>query len=101
MPIRWNPAEVRQAADRIEELVNQAIPILKEAEAEAMKASKINNLPQYMVQHFNRFSFEIKRVAGGVTFGQSGSGTLHSCIVTIRNTIPKTAANIAQTQRML
>jgi hypothetical protein len=60
MPIRWNPKEVRQALDRIEALLNEAMPHLEAANKEGTRATAIPNLPEYMRQPLANMSEELK-----------------------------------------
>mgnify|MGYP000533138352 CR=1 FL=1 len=48
MSIRWNPQEVRDLLDEIETIFKVVEPYLGDAQALAMKATRVENLPGYM-----------------------------------------------------
>lgn len=60
MPIRWSAGEVSDAMDDVEKLLDQAEPILAEAEQRARKATGISNLPDYMTDRLQRLIYTIK-----------------------------------------
>jgi len=59
MPVRWSALKASQAADIIEEHINNASAPLNLASEEADKALRdIPDLPQYMEQHFRQLKGE-------------------------------------------
>jgi sugar-specific transcriptional regulator TrmB len=64
VPIRWRALKVSEAADRIEEQFNHAVEPLEQARTVAREALKMDNLPEYMSQHFSRIIGEIDRAIG-------------------------------------
>ena len=64
MPIKWSALKVSEAADMIEEFLNQAAEPLEQARIVAKEALKIDNLPQYVSQHINSILSELERVTG-------------------------------------
>jgi len=95
LPIRWNPAEVREAADEIEKLVKDALPILERARDTARKALKIPNLPQYVVQKLHSIIGEVDRATGGTHFDPVGR--YKSALEGLRKSLPK--SEMAQDNR--
>ena len=89
MPIRWSAVKVMEAADRIEQLINQAAGPLEEARAVAREARKIPNLPLYVDQDFTRIIGEIDRAIGGSQW--EPVGRLRSGIEAVRKSIPSQA----------
>ena len=61
MPIRWSTLKVAEAVDEIEALLNEAEPILAEAEQQARQSRGIPNLPEYMQERLGRLIFTIER----------------------------------------
>ena len=57
---------MNEAIDAAEEFVLQAVEPLESAKAVAAEALKIENLPDYVIQHIRRLMGEIERVTGGV-----------------------------------
>jgi hypothetical protein len=62
MPIRWNPATVHEALQRVEAFLDQAQPFLEQANKEAEAATRIRNLPEYMVEPLRGFSGDIQQM---------------------------------------
>lgn len=89
MPVRWSALKVSEAADMIEEFVNQAAEPLEQAKIVAREARKIENLPQYVDQYFARLLGEIDRAIGGSQW--EPDGRLRSGIKAIRDSIPSQA----------
>jgi hypothetical protein len=77
--------------DMAKEYVSQAIEPLEQALLVAEEAAKIPNLPDYMKDRINRLIEELKRMTGGVIYGQQMPSYLISAIDSIRNNIPKEA----------
>jgi hypothetical protein len=94
MPIKWSALKVSEAADMIEELINQAAEPLEQARLVAREARKINNLPQYVDQDFLRILGEIDRAIGGSRW--EPIGRLRACIEAIRKDIPSGAIEAEQ-----
>ena len=94
MPIKWSALKVSEAADRIEELINQAAEPLEQAKIVALEARKIDNLPQYIGQGLNSILAEIERVTGGEhSYGNQAhyDGGIKRAIDRLRGDIPKDA----------
>lgn len=64
MPIRWSALKVKEATDRVEEIVNPILEPLEEAKKVVAEARKIPNLPEYMGQRLAHLEGEIERVTG-------------------------------------
>ena len=91
MPIKWSGLRVIEAMDMAEEHVSNAIEPLEQALLVAEEAAKIPNLPDYMKDRINRLIDELKRMTGGVVYGQQIPSRLISSIDVIRDNIPKEA----------
>jgi hypothetical protein len=89
MPIRWSAVKVSEAADMMEEFVNQAAEPLEQARIVAREAGKIAHLPQYVDQYLSRFIGEVDRAIGGSQF--EPIGRLRSAIEAMRKSIPEGA----------
>ena len=89
MPIRWSALKVSEAADMIEEFINQAAEPLEQARIVAREARKIANLPQYIDQDFVRIISEIDRAIGGPC--SEPVGRLRAGIEAVRKSIPNQA----------
>jgi len=85
MPIKWSAIKVSEAADMIEEFINQAAEPLEQARLVAQEARKIDNLPQYVDQDFLRILGEIDRAIGGSQW--EPIGRFRACIEAIREDI--------------
>ena len=102
MPIKWNALKVSEAADRIEELINQAAEPLEQARNVAKEAKELPNLPQYIEQGFTGILGEIERVTGGEhSFGdhEHYDGSIKRAIDRVRGDIPKDALQADQVSR--
>lgn len=94
MPIKWSALKVSEAADMIEEYVNQATEPLEQARIVAKEALNIPNLPQYVDQHFRGLWGEIDRAIGGSQY--EPTGRLKARLQSIRDSIPKQAIESEQ-----
>ena len=94
MPIRWSALQVSEAADKIEEQVNQAAEPLEQARLVAQGARHIPNLPKYMEDCFTRIIMEIGRAIGGSQIYPVGY--VNAGIQNIRDRIPE---KLIQTER--
>ncbi len=86
MPIKWSALMVREAADMMEEIVNEAIEPLARVLIVAREARQIANLPQYVDQDITRLIGEIERAIGGSQW--EPEGRLRGCIESIRKSLP-------------
>ena len=91
MPIKWSGLRVIEAMDMTEEYVSQAIEPMEQALLVAEEAAKIPNLPDYMKDRINRLVEELKRMTGGVIYGNEMPSHLISAINSVRDNIPKEA----------
>ena len=91
MPIKWSGLRVIEAMDMAEGYVSQAIEPLEQALLVAEEAAKIPNLPDYIKDRINRLIDELKRMTGGVIYGQQTPSRLIASIDSIRGNIPKEA----------
>jgi len=91
MPIKWSGLRVMEAMDMAESYVSQTIEPLEQALLVAEEAAKIPNLPDYMKDRVNRLIDELKRMTGGIIYGQQMPSRLISVIDAIRDNIPKEA----------
>ncbi len=93
MPIKWSALKVSEAADKIEELINQVAEPLEQARIAALEARKIDKLPQYIEQGLNSILAEIERVTGGeVSWSKEHQdGSIKRAIDRLRDHIPKDA----------
>jgi len=89
VPIRWSALKVSEAAGKIEEHFNQAVEPLEQARTAAREALKLDNLPEYMSQHFSRIIGEVDRAIGGSQF--EPVGRIRAGIKAIRDDIPSGA----------
>jgi len=89
MPVRWSALKVSEAADMIEDFVNQAAEPLEQARIVAREARKIANLPQYVDDRFVYIIGEIDRAIGGSQW--EPIGRLRSGIKAVRDSIPSQA----------
>ena len=96
MPIRWSPVKVNDAAGMIEEYVNDVVEPLECARNVAREALKIDNLPQYVDQHFRGLIGEIDRVIGGSQW--EPEGRLRAKLQSIRDSLPKEAMEAEKTK---
>ena len=86
MPIKWSALKVSEAADMMEEFVNQAVEPLEQVRIVAREARQIANLPQYVDQVITRLLGEIDRAIGGSQW--EPEGRLRSTIEAIRKSLP-------------
>ena len=93
VPIKWSALKVSEAADKIEELINQAAEPLEKARIVALEARKIDNLPEYIGQGLNSILSEIERVTGGESSWskEHQDGSIKRAIDRLRDNIPKDA----------
>jgi len=110
MPIKWNALKVKEAADMVEDFLNQAAEPLECARNVAREALKIDNLPQYIEQVINSILSELERVTGGEvtrinfdsetkTYPKSVEhveGSIKRCIQRLRDSIPADAVKSAE-----
>lgn len=89
MPIKWSAVKVSEAADMMEQFVNEAAGPLEQVRIVAREARKIADLPQYVDQDIVRLISEIDRAIGGSQF--EPTGRLRACIEAIRESIPEGA----------
>jgi len=94
VPIKWSALKVREAADMMEEIVNEAIEPLERVLIVAREARQIANLPQYVDQDINRLIGEIQRAIGGTHY--EPEGRLRGCIESIRKSLPDGAVEAEQ-----
>jgi hypothetical protein len=96
VPIRWSTVKVNDAAGMIEEYVNQAAEPLEQIRIVAREALKIDNLPQYVDQHFRGLIGEIDRAIGGSQW--EPVGRLRAKLQSIRDSLPKEAMEAEKTK---
>ena len=101
VPIKWSALKVSEAADKIEELINQAAEPLEQARIVVLEARKIDNLPQYIGQGLNSILAEIERVTGGeVSWSKEHQdGSIKRAIDRLRADIPKDALKADQSSQ--
>ncbi len=91
MPIRWNALKVKEAADKVEELIKQAAGPLEQARIVIKEARNLPNLPQYIEGELNSISAEIERVTGSENSWNKEhlDGTVKRAIDRLRRDIPQ------------
>lgn len=89
MPIKWSVLKVSEAADMIEEYINEAAEPLEQARIVATEARKIANLPGYVDDRLIRIVGEIERAIGGSQL--EPEGRLRSGVEAVRKSIPSQA----------
>jgi len=89
MPIRWSALKVSEAADMIEEFLNQAVEPLEQAMIVTQEARKIANLPQYVDQDFTQIIGKIEDCLGGTQFRPEG--WFKATVERVRKDIPSSA----------
>jgi len=97
MPVRWSALKVKEATDKVEEIVNPILEPLEEAKKVVTEAQKIPNLPEYMKQRLTRLESELERVTGymgqdwvnGKEIQKRYDGYIHRAIEAIRDNLPK------------
>ncbi|MBI2851206.1 MAG: hypothetical protein HYX80_09275 [Chloroflexi bacterium] len=60
VPIKWDPVKVTEAADMLEEYLEEAREPLERALLVAQEARKIENLPQYVGQSLINLAWSIE-----------------------------------------
>ena len=78
MPVRWNALQLSRAMDDVEDLVNRAQTFLDEARDKAMEATRIPNLPNYMLDYLTGLIYNLERTK-----------TIKSAISWVQQHIPK------------
>jgi hypothetical protein len=96
VPIKWSTLKVSEAADMIEEYINQALEPLEQVRIVAREALNIPNLPQYIDQYFSGLIGEIDRAIGGSQW--EPEGRLRAKIQSIRDSLPKEAMEVEKTK---
>lgn len=91
MPIKWNALKARDAADMVEGFFNEAVEPLECARNVAREALKLDNLPEYMSQHFIRIICEIDRAIGGSKY--EPVGRIRAGIQNVRDNLPSGAVD--------
>jgi hypothetical protein len=102
VPIKWSALKVSEAADRIEEFIEQAAEPLEQARNVARDTKNLPNLPQYVEQGLNSILAEIERVTGGEqSWGDKThyDGSIKRAIDRLRDDIPKDAIQSDQTSQ--
>jgi hypothetical protein len=101
MPIKWNALKVIEAADKVEELVNQAAKTLESARTVFEEAKQIPNLPQYVDQSIFSILMEIERVTGGENSWDHRhyDGSIKRAIDRLRRDIPQDVLKSQQKAR--
>lgn len=91
MPIRWSALKVKEATDKVEEIVAPVLEPLGRAKQVAIEAEKIPNLPDYVKERLARLVGEIERVTGGIQSWDKKpyKGHIHRAIDAIRESLPK------------
>jgi hypothetical protein len=89
MAIRWSPAQVIEASDKIEGYINQISKPLERARAAALEAREIPNLPEYVKWRFDTLLSEIARAIGGTAY--QPTGTMKLRLTSIREVVPQNA----------
>jgi len=111
MPIRWSVLKVKEATDKVEEIVKPILEPLEQAKAVVIEAKKLPNLPDYMKERLSRLEGEIERVTGykgsdwvnGKSIEVFHKGYIFRAIDAIRENLPKQdlAREQAQYEKML
>ena len=91
MPIKWSALKVSDAADMVEEYVNQAVEPLEQARVVAREARSIKNLPQYVDQYLLRIIGDIDRAIGGSQWERVGR--IKAGIQSVRESLPEGAVD--------
>ncbi|MDD4984451.1 MAG: hypothetical protein PHQ43_01480 [Dehalococcoidales bacterium] len=89
MPIKWSALKVSEAADMVEGFLDEAVEPLECARNAAREALKLDNLPEYMSQHFTRVISEIDRAIGGSQW--EPVGRIRSGLQSVRDNLPSGA----------
>ena len=94
MPIRWSTSKVSEAADMIEEFLNQAVEPLEKARVVAQEARRLDNLPGYVDQHFTQIIGKIEDCLGGTEWRETG--WFKATVERVRKDIPSGAVKVNQ-----
>ena len=87
MPIRWSALKVKEAADMIEECVNQAAEPLEQIRVVVQEARRIPNIPEYISQYLYRIEGEVDRAIGGSQF--EPVGRYRATLENLRKALPE------------
>ena len=96
MPIKWSALRVSEAADMIEEYLNQAVEPLEQIKVVAQEARHIPNLPEYISQYLVRIEGEVDRAIGGTSW--EPVGRYRANLEALRKAIPEGATEAEQEQ---
>ena len=98
MPIKWSALKVREAADMMEEFINQAAEPLEQARIVVKAAGDIADVPQYIQQVLNGILAEIERVTGGESSWKNEhyDGSIKRAIDRLRDSLPIGVADAEQ-----
>lgn len=97
MPIKWSALKASEAADMVEGFLDEAVLPLECARSAAREALKLENLPEYMTQHFSRIISEIDRAIGGSHW--EPVGRIRAGIQSVRDSLPSGAVKADQTKQ--
>jgi hypothetical protein len=89
--IKWDPVKVTEAADMLEEYLEEAREPLEKALLVAQEARKIENLPQYVGQAINNLTYNIEGCLGGIRYNQPFDGWFKGSVKKIREAVPEKA----------
>jgi hypothetical protein len=105
MPVRWSPLKVKEATERVEEIINPLMEPLEKAKQVVAEARKLPNLAGYVEQRLARLQSEIERVTGYQPRWSQDflKGNIQRAIEDIRKDLPKgdLAREQAQFEKML
>jgi hypothetical protein len=105
MPVRWSPLKVKEATERVEEIINPLMEPLEKAKQVVAEARKLPNLAGYVEQRLARLQSEIERVTGyKPSWSQDfQKGNIQRAIEDIRRDLPKRdlAREQAEFEKML
>jgi len=59
MPIKWSARQVAENLDHLEKIIDEAQPILKLCQKNAVATAKLLNLPEYMKQPLMTFANDL------------------------------------------
>jgi hypothetical protein len=97
MPIKWSALKVSEAADMVEGFLDEAVESLECARNAAREALKLENLPEYMSQHFTRVISDIDRAIGGSQW--EPVGRIRAGIQNVRDNLPSGAVESDRTRQ--
>ena len=100
MPIKWDPVKVTEAADMLEEFLEEAREPLQKALLVAQEARKIENLPQYVGQSFANLAYSIEGCLGGNRFNEPFDGWFRGSVKRIREAIPEDALKMERNKQL-